>query len=270
LEKTFGQGNSLSGSRQSSERDSTTRFSSRVENYVRFRPGYPKEIPGLLTAECGLNQSSVIADIGSGTGKLAELFLAHGNRVFGVEPNREMRQAGERLLQGCANFTSVAATAEDTTLPNACADFVTAGQAFHWFDRDLSRREFSRILKPGGWVVLVWNDRKTVATAFLAEYEKLLQTYATDYAKVDHKRIDDDVVREFFGHGPAKRAFPSAQEFDFEGLKGRLLSSSYAPEAGQRGHAEMLIELERLFHTHQKNGRVQFIYDTVMYFGRLS
>ena len=212
----------------------------------------------------------MIADIGSGTGKLAELFLAHGNCVYGVEPNREMRAAGERLLDGHANFTSVAATAEDTTLPNACADFVTAGQAFHWFDRERSQTEFRRILKPGGWIVLVWNDRKTVATAFLVEYEKLLQTYATDYAKVDHKQIDDDVVREFFGYAPAKRAFPSAQEFDFEGLKGRLLSSSYAPEAGQRGHAEMLVELERLFHAHEENGRVRFIYDTVVYCGRLS
>ena len=235
---------------------------------MRFRPGYPKEILGLLKTECGLAHNSVIADIGSGTGKLTEPFLANGNRVFGVEPNREMREAGERLLKGSANFTSIAATAEETTLPDASIDFITAGQAFHWFDRERCRTEFARILKPGGWIVLVWNDRKTVATDFLVEYEKLLKTYATDYSKVDHKQIDDDVVREFFGYAPAKKAFPSSQDFDFEGLKGRLLSSSYAPEAGQPGHAEMLQELERLFNAHQENGRVQFIYDTVVYYGK--
>ncbi len=253
-----------------SERDPIRRFSSRVENYVRFRPGYPKEILGLLRSECGLNSQSVIADIGSGTGKLTELFLENGNRVFGVEPNRDMREAGERLLKSFHTFTSIASTAEETTLPNACADFIVAGQAFHWFDRNRCRKEFSRILKPGGWVVLVWNDRKTEATPFLVEYEKLLKTYATDYSKVDHKQIDDAVVREFFGHAPSKAAFPSAQEFDFTGLKGRLLSSSYAPEKGQPGHDEMLSSLENLFNAHQENGHVEFVYDTVVYYGKLS
>jgi len=252
------------------ETDPTKRFSSRVENYVRFRPGYPKEIIILLKSECGLKPQSIIADIGFGTGKLTELFLENGNAVFGIEPNREMREAGERFLKKFPNFTSLAATAEDTALPDASADFIAAGQAFHWFDRERCRKEFARILKPAGWIVLVWNDRKTETTPFLIAYENLLKTYATDYSKVDHKQIDDDVVREFFGYSPAKKTFPSAQEFDFEGLKGRLLSSSYAPEAGQRGHTEMLRDLEQLFNAHQKIGRVQFIYDTVVYYGRLT
>ncbi len=250
------------------EKDPTKRFSSRVDNYVRFRPGYPPEILGMLKADCGLMIRSVIADIGSGTGKLTELFLSNGNRVFGVEPNREMREAGERLLKGSTHFTSVDATAEETTLSDSSVDFITAGQAFHWFDRKRCRAEFARILKPGGWVVLIWNDRKTVATPFLIEYEKLLQTYATDYSKVDHKQIDDVVVKEFFGYAPAKKLFPSLQEFDYEGLKGRLLSSSYAPEPGQRGHNEMLRDLEKLFEARQENGRVQFVYDTVVYCGK--
>jgi SAM-dependent methyltransferase len=252
------------------ETDPTKRFSSRVENYVRFRPGYPKEIITLLKSECGLNPQSIIADIGFGTGKLTELFLENGNAVFGVEPNREMREAGERFLKKFSNFTSLATTAEDTALPDASVDFITAGQAFHWFDRERCRKEFARILKPAGWIVLVWNDRKTETTPFLVAYENLLKTYATDYSKVDHKQIDDDVVHEFFGHPPAKKTFPSAQEFDLEALKGRLLSSSYAPEVGQPGHTEMLRNLEQLFNAHQKNGRVQFIYDTVAYYGKLS
>lgn len=252
-----------------SERDPTKRFSSRVENYVRYRPGYPKAILDLLKSECGLTSRSVVADLGSGTGKLAELFLANGNPVFGVEPNREMREAGERLLNGFANFTSIDATAEATTLPGACADFITAGQAFHWFDRKACRAEFARILKPGGWTALVWNDRQTQSSRFLVEYEQLLKNYATDYAKVDHKNIDDEVVREFFGCAPAKKLLPSSQEFDYDGLKGRLLSSSYAPEQGQPRHSEMIRDLEKLFQEHQQSGRVQFIYDTVLYYSKL-
>ncbi|HXT12846.1 MAG TPA: class I SAM-dependent methyltransferase [Candidatus Angelobacter sp.] len=253
----------------SSSIDPTKRFSSRVENYVRCRPGYPKEIIGLLESECGLTPDSVIADVGSGTGKLTKLFLANGNSVFGIEPNPEMREAGERFLSYFENFTSIAATAEETTLPNGRLDFITAGQAFHWFDRPRCRKEFARILKPGGWVVLVWNDRQTQATPFLAEYERLLQTYATDYSKVDHKNIDDDIVREFFGFAPGKKAFPSSHEFDFEGLKGRLLSSSYAPEKGQPGHDQMLADLKNIFNARQKNDRVAFVYDTIVCYGRL-
>jgi SAM-dependent methyltransferase len=253
----------------SSERDPTRRFSSRVDNYVRFRPGYPKEILATLKSECGLSVQSVIADIGSGTGKLTELFLANGNPVFGVEPNRDMREVGERLLKHFPQFTSVAATAEETTLPNSSPDFIVAGQAFHWFDRDRCRKEFARILRPGGWVVLIWNDRKTKSSPFLIEYENLLKTYATDYSKVDHKQIDDEVVQDFFGYAPAKQFFPSGQKFDFEGLKGRLLSSSYAPEQGQPGHTEMLSELESLFNARQENGNVEFAYDTVVYYGKM-
>jgi len=253
-----------------SERDPTRRFSSRVDNYVRFRPGYPKDILKLLKTECGFSPHSVIADIGSGTGKLTELFLENGNRVFGVEPNREMREAGEGLLKQFPNFTSVDASAEETTLPKTSVDFIAAGQAFHWFDRDRCHLEFARILKPGGWVVLIWNDRHTEATQFLIEYENLLKKYASDYSKVDHKNIDDDVVREFFGYVPGKKKIPSAQHFDFEGLKGRLLSSSYAPDKGQPGHDEMLRDLEKIFNARQENGRVEFAYDTVVYYGKLT
>ena len=259
----------MNRSAKSPEADPTKRFSSRVENYIRFRPGYPKEIIGLLQSECGLTSRSVIADIGCGTGKLTELFLENGNAVFGIEPNRDMREAGERFLKKFSNFTSLGTTAEDTALPNASADFITAGQAFHWFDRKRCRKEFARILKPSGWIVLIWNDRKTQATPFLIAYENLLKTHATDYSKVDHKQVDDTVVQEFFGYPPAKKSFSSSQEFEFEGLKGRLLSSSYAPEKGQPGHTEMLRDLEKLFNTHQNGGRVQFIYDTVVYYGKL-
>src|SRR5689334_15561560 len=132
--------------------DPTLRFSNRVDNYSKYRPTYPSAVLDLLAAECGLTSNALIADIGSGTGLLAELFLTNGNRVVGVEPNREMRAAGERLLANAPGFTSVDGTAEATTLAAGSVDFVTAGQAFHWFDRALARVEFARILKPEGWV----------------------------------------------------------------------------------------------------------------------
>jgi len=251
--------------------DSTKRFSSRVANYTRYRPGYPKAIIDLLRSECVLTKASVIADIGSGTGKLTELFLENGNRVFGVEPNREMRETGERLLKKFPYFTSVDGTAEATALPDRCADFIIAGQAFHWFDREQCRPEFLRILKPGGRVLIVWNDRRTDATPFLVDYEKLLADFSTDYAQVNHRRVDDPAtVREFFRSEPCLKTFPYSQVFDYEGLKGRLLSSSYAPEAGQPNHESMLARLRAIFAAHQKDGQVVFEYDTRVHYGRLA
>ena len=175
----------------------TTRFSSRVDDYVKYRPGYPGAILDFLRHECGLTRDSIIADVGSGTGKLTELFLKNGNQVFGIEPNQEMREAGERLLKPYPNFRSLAATAEATTLQNQSVDIITAGQAFHWFNRETTRQEFLRILKPGGWVALIWNDRHTTASPFLEAYEELLQKFSTDYRAVDHKNVDSTVIGEF-------------------------------------------------------------------------
>lgn len=249
--------------------DSKSRFSNRVEDYVRYRPGYPAEILSLLRKECGLTSESVIADIGSGTGISTDLFLKNGNHVFAVEPNREMREAAERLLTGSQCFTSVNGTAEATSLPDQSMDFVVAGQAFHWFDPERSRTEFKRILRAPGWVVLIWNDRRTDSTPFLVGYEQLLQDFATDYQQVDHKRINADVLRNFFHTEPHLASFPNFQHFDFTGLKGRLLSSSYAPAVGQPNHQEMLESLKRLFETSQENGRVTFEYDTKVFYGKL-
>src|SRR5688572_24438001 len=172
--------------------DVTRRFSGRVDNYIRYRPGYPDAIVETLRDDCGLTADSIVADVGSGTGILTEMFLRHGNLVYGVEPNREMREAAERLLAGYDRFRSVAATAEDTTLADASADVITAGQAFHWFDRQRARAEFARILKPRGWVSLIWNVRSET-TPFLTAYEQLLKVYATEYEQVDHRRIDESV-----------------------------------------------------------------------------
>src|ERR1700730_12549641 len=136
----------------------TERFSSRVDNYVRYRPGYPSQVLELLKAECGFISQSRVADIAFGTGIFTKLLLENGNHVFGVEPNANMRRAGEQYLASFPNFTSVAGTAEATTLAGGSVHFVTAAQAAHWFNLVEARREFARILKPGGWTVLLWNE----------------------------------------------------------------------------------------------------------------
>ncbi len=249
--------------------NATSRFSDRVENYVRYRPGYPPEVLRVLERQCGLAPSHVLADIASGTGIWTRNLLENGNSVFGVEPNAEMRRAGERLLAPFSKFTSVAGTAEATTLPDASVDFVSAAQAAHWFDRQRTRREFVRILKPQGWLVLLWNERLTDSTPFLREYEQLLLTYGTDYEAVRHERTTD-AVNEFFDPMPfQERVFEMRQEFDHAGLEGRLLSSSYAPGPEHPKHESMLRELRRIFETHAGAARVAFDYKTRVYFGRL-
>ncbi len=249
--------------------NATSRFSDRVENYVRYRPSYPPEALQVLKDACGLAPNHAIADIASGTGIWSRAVLENGNKVFGVEPNPEMRQAGKRLLADFSNFASVAGTAEATTLPDASIDFVTAAQAAHWFHRENARREFRRILKPGGWLVLLWNERLTDSTPFLRDYEQLLLTFGTDYEDVRHERTTD-AVNEFFDPQPfQERVFPMRQEFDYAGLEGRLLSSSYAPGPEHPKHDPMLSELRRIFDRHAVNNRVKFDYYTRLYFAPL-
>ncbi len=250
--------------------DPTQRFSSRVEQYVRYRPGYPPAVLETLRRECGLTPSSVIADIASGTGLFTRLLLENGNEVFAIEPNPEMRAAGEQLLSAYPNFHSAAGRAEATTLPDHSIDLITAAQAAHWFERDSARAEFVRILKPGGWTVLIWNERCTDATRFLMAYEDLLLRYGTDYSEVRHERTTSTLDAFFHPTPFENRVFDHCQEFDYEGLEGRLLSSSYTPQAGKPNHEPMLRELRRLFDTYNKTGRVAFEYKTRVYFGRLA
>lgn len=250
--------------------DPTSRFSTRVADYVKYRPGYPAAVLPLLAQECGLVPGSVVADIGSGTGLLSELFLRNGNRVHGVEPNREMREAGEQLLSVHPHFVSVDGRAEATTLGDHSVDFVTAGQAFHWFEPPQARREFLRILRPGGWVALVWNDRRLAGTPLLEEYERLLLEYGTDYAEVSSKYAEESALSELYGAtAPALQTFDNEQIFDLEGFRGRLLSASYTPPRDDPRFEPMMRELEAIFHRHQQNGRVVVTYDTLVYYGHL-
>ena len=251
-------------------KEPTTRFSNRVANYVRFRPGYPGEIVHMLVTECGLVPDAVVADVGSGTGILTKLILENGNRTYAVEPNAPMRAAAERVLENVANFTSVSGTAEATGLESASIDVVTAGQAFHWCDAARARQEFWRILRPRGWVVVVWNDRKTDTTPFLKSYEEFLHTHGTDYAEVQHKNRKTEQLDTLFGSDRyERRVFSHEQRFDFDGLRGRALSALYVPDEAHPRFASMLAALDTLFRRHARDGVVAFEYDTVVYYGRL-
>ncbi|HEY1263713.1 MAG TPA: class I SAM-dependent methyltransferase [Terriglobales bacterium] len=249
--------------------DATQRFSSRVGNYVRFRPGYPRQVIELLLQECGLNAEATVADVASGTGIFTRLLLETGCRVFGVEPNPEMREAGEKFLGGDSRFTSVAGKAEGTTLPAHSMDLVTAAQAAHWFDLPRARQEFVRILKPGGWAALIWNERSVDSTPFLRAYEDLLLAYGTDYKDVRHERTTANMQAFFSPSGYQERVFAVRQELDYEGLRGRLLSSSYVPHEGHNNYHPMLSELRRVFEENQIEGQVTVPYRTLVYYGQL-
>lgn len=249
--------------------DPTRRFSNRAENYLKYRPTYPSGIVPLLRSECGLTAESLIADVGSGTGLLTELFLRNGNAVIGVEPNPEMRVAGERVLAKYPKFSSVDGTAEATTLASSSVDFVMAAQAFHWFNREEARAEFVRILKPDGWVVLAWNGYRVESSPLMTAYQDLVIRYGTDYSEV-RREVMGGEVESFYAPGTCKCArFEFTQDFDHEGLKGRLLSASYAPEPDHPNYEAMLRDVRKVFDANQKDGTVVFNYETELYYGHL-
>jgi SAM-dependent methyltransferase len=253
-----------------SDSSSKTRFSDRVEDYVRYRPSYPSDVLETLGRECGLTASSIIADIGAGTGILSQLFLSNGNTVYAVEPNEPMRRAAVEWLGGDSRFQAVAGSAEQTTLPTASVDFVAAAQAFHWFDRPRAKQEFRRILRPGGWIVLLWNDRDETSTPFARDYEQLLVIYGKDYLQVKHRNISENDIADFFR--PSRMhttTIGTFQDFDLEGLLGRLRLSSYVPAPNERNHEEIMRAARDLFARSQVGGKVRMEYATVMYFGQV-
>lgn len=249
--------------------DRLTRFSSRVENYVKYRPHYPIELIAHLSAHCSLTPQSVIADIGSGTGILTELFLDNGNPVYAIEPNEDMRAAAEQLLVDYPDFNSIDGQSESPGLPDNSVDFIVAGQAFHWFEPDTTRQAFANLLKPGGWVALIWNQRETDTTNFLQAYEKVLLAYTDAYKEVNHRNADPELISNFFAPASFELAtYANTQHFDFESLLGRLLSSSYAPLPGTAKYVLMVAELQRIFDAHQCDNHVTMQYTTKMYYGQ--
>ena len=246
--------------------DPTQRFSNRAANYVKYRPGYPPEVMELFRDEMGLTPDSTVADIGSGTGISAKIFLENGNSVYGVEPNDTMRAAGEEFLASFPQFRSVKGTAENTGLAGGSVDIVFAAQAFHWFDQEKTRNEFIRILKPGGHTALIWNERQLNTTPFLRDYEQFLLNFADDYTRVRHENVNEAALKAFFQKDFRKAVFSNSQVLDHEGLLGRVLSSSYMPDEAHPRFSEMQNELGALVANHAENGNIELLYDTTIYY----
>ena len=250
-------------------KSSTERFTGRVDNYVRYRPQYPPQVINTLRRECGLEPEHTIADIASGTGIFTRLLLENGNSVFAVEPNAEMRAASAHLQESFPRLALVVGTAEATTLPAASVDFITVAQAAHWLEPEQALAEFKRILRPRGWCVLLWNERRITGNPFLDDYEQLLHKYCAEYKDKRHGQTAPIAQALFAGVQHQQRVFEYQQEFDFAGLAGRLLSSSYCPLQDDPAHAPMMQELERLFHTHARQNIVRIDYDTRVFFAQL-
>ena len=250
--------------------DPTKRFSARVADYIKYRPGYPPQVIDFFRDEIGLTSDWIVADIGSGTGISSETFLKNGNTVFAVEPNADMRAAAERLLSSYPRFHSVDGTAEATTLPDHSVDVIVCAQAFHWFNKPAAVVEFRRIARAGAHVVVIFNDRKTETSPLLAGYDRLLRAHGIDYKQVSRTTTTVEQLGTLFGASFARRAFPNEQTFDLDGLIGRAMSASYVPLPGRPGHDEIRTGLRELFREHQQNGHVTFEYETEVFFGRLS
>ena len=238
------------------------RFSNRATYYVRYRPSYPRVVYTHLQTHCNLTADSVIADIGSGTGLLAQLFLERGNSIYGVEPNQAMREAGESYLADYATFHSINASAEATSLPDNSVDFVLAGQAAHWFDPLPTKAEFARILRKNGHIAFVWNKRATDASPFMQAYEKTARQYARSDSHAKATGTPDFIL----GDGVEAQAFDYAEKLTYETLEGRALSSSIAALADDPLHEPFLAELRRVFELYAENGRVLFQYVTKLYY----
>ena len=252
------------------EADPTKRFSDRVDNYVKYRPTYPPEVLAYLKAECKLTDSSVIADVGAGTGIFTKLLLDEGYEVFAIEPNKPMLDSAVEQLSPYRNFNFINSGAECTELPNASVDLIVCAQSFHWFSNDNTRVEFSHILKPGGKAALIWNNRSTDTDEFAREYDALLQNDSVDYNKVNHKKIKDLNFKVFFKDGDyTLKSFPNVQVFDEEGLIGRAFSSSYVPPEGTEEGEKFLKLLKELFAKYNDNGKVSFHYQTEIYLGEV-
>jgi len=250
----------------------TTRFTEKAKYYHANRPGYPKEVLTTIIQITKIkpDPSYIIADIGSGTGKLSELFLDYGSTVIGIEPNEAMREIGEIEMKKYENFVSIDGTAEFTGIKDHSIDFIIAGQSFHWFNLSKTRREFLRILKPHKYAMIVWNNRNKESCHFFRDYETILKDFGTDYQEVTKKRIGKKEFSNFFSTESYKRfLFTNKQQLDYEGIRGRILSTSFVPTEESEVYLAMIQKLKQIFKKHQQNNLIELEYETEMYISKL-
>jgi SAM-dependent methyltransferase len=235
----------------------TERFTGRVEAYRRYRSRFPREIIPVLQQRCGLTPASLVADIGAGTGMLAEIFLENGNTVLAVEPNAEMRAACAELSSTHPALTCIDGTAEVTGLPGDSIDFIAVGRAFHWFDREKCRPEFMRILRPGGWVVIASSGPRRGPDGVSRDHELLLREHGLDYTALRHRYNVDEAVRDFFaGSEPEQVDFQGLENLAYEELEGHTLSLSVTPQPGHRKFPAFQEALRGYFDRYQFGGKI--------------
>ena len=250
----------------------TKRFSNRVLDYIKYRPSYPEQIfKEIINPILNNNDDPVVADLGSGTGIFSKLILDNtiAKKLYCVEPNKEMREAAESLLGSYDKnrLISINGTGEVTTLNNNTCDLVTSAQAFHWFKIREAKDEIKRILKSNGNLFLVWNIRND-DTPCLKSYDKLMIKYSKEYESVYVRTIDKKDLDVIYDHYNEK-CFPHKQTFDLEGFLGRLRSSSWCPESNSKDFEILMSEMTNLFNQYQVDGRVEFLYNTKCYNGKI-
>jgi SAM-dependent methyltransferase len=249
----------------------TQRFTGRVDAYRLYRPTYPPAVVDLLRRECALNSDSRGADVAAGTGIFTETLLAAGFSVTAVEPNAEMRAACASLEAEYPKLRLVDGTAESTGLSDHSIDLVTVAQAMHWFDLDRTRTEFKRILKPGGWCAVLYNNRQLSGDAFHEAYERFLLDYGIDYVAVKQQHMGRKRLAQFFAPSPMQCAvLPNPQPLTLQALEGRVLSSSYIPQPGHPRFDGMRAALAQMFAETQENGVVMMRHDCVVCWARIS
>ena len=233
------------------------RFTGRVDAYEKYRLGYPAAVLDLLREHGALRAGDVIADVGAGTGMVAKLFLAAGHRVLAVEPNAQMRAACARALSSYATLEIVDATAEATGVRTGSIDLVTVGRAFHWFDQARAMEEFRRMLKPGGWVVVLANRRSQGPSAQAEAYEALLLEHGTDYDRVKPGYKSYEGLRPYGEAASFEVTTRGLERLTLQAFLGQTQSYSMAPLPGRVKYAGMQAALHAFFAQWAVNGLLQ-------------
>jgi ubiquinone/menaquinone biosynthesis C-methylase UbiE len=247
-------------------RSTSDRFLGKTDDYVKFRPGYPIEILDYLSKNHGFSSNAICAEVGSGTGKFSELLLQNKNKVFAVEPNGEMRGAAEKSLTAFQSFKSVSGDSVNTTLEKGSIDFIFCAQALHWFANENTAKEFKRILKPNGRVVIIWNKKAYEKSSFMKGIHKIFIEDCIDFLSVKLENIaDKEILSSLFKDNYDSYSIDTKQTFNLDGLIGRMMSASYAPPEGHPKHQKFISEIKKLFQSEEKKGSVEFLYETVTY-----
>lgn len=232
-------------------------FTDRAENYLKGRPEYPAEFIEYLYNELGISKNDSIADIGSGTGKMSKLFLEKGNKVFCVEPNIDMRSLSNELLNHYKHYVSIAKPAEDTGIKSNVVDYIVCGNSYDYFDRNLAKPEFKRILKKTGKVIVTYygqqNEKVSEEIEELNSKYGLKQTYTIPQKNRDFSDIftKDKFIEKIFEHKFSE---------SYEDFIAGCLSSSHAPKPNTENYNLYCDGLKKIFNNNKTNEKLELTF----------